>query len=179
MVSPMSRSDTFALALALLAVLLSGWVSFNVYEGLAQLEDEYAYQWQAQLTARGDLKITSPPEAHEFVIPFVIDHDGERFGKYPLGWPVVLSAGERLGLARLVNPLLAGLAVWLTYRLGQKLLGDKVGLLASGLTLISPLFLTYTGSILSHTWGLVLSLSLAPGWMSQIKTLRYQGGCPL
>ena len=161
----MSRSDTFALALALLAVLLSGWVSFNVYEGLAQLEDEYAYQWQAQLTAQGDLKITSPPEAHEFVIPFVIDHDGERFGKYPLGWPVVLSAGERLGLARLVNPLLAGLAVWLTYRLGQKLLGGKVGLLASGLTLISPLFLTYTGSILSHTWGLVLSLSLAVSWL--------------
>jgi 4-amino-4-deoxy-L-arabinose transferase-like glycosyltransferase len=102
------------------------------------------------------------------VIPFVIDHDGERFGKYPLGWPVMLSLGERFGLARLVNPILAGLAVWLTYRLGQKLLGDKVGLLAAGLTLISPLFLTYTGSILSHTWGLVLSLSLAVSWLDII-----------
>jgi 4-amino-4-deoxy-L-arabinose transferase-like glycosyltransferase len=161
----MSRSDRFALPLVLLAILLSTWVSYGVAEGLAQLEDEYAYQWQSRLLARGDLKIPSPPEAQGFLIPFVIDHDGERFGKYPLGWPVVLSFGERFGLARLVNPLLAGLAVWLTYRLGQRLLGDKGGLLAAGLTVISALFLTFTGSILSHTWGLVLSLSLAVSWL--------------
>lgn len=161
----MSRTDTLALMLALLAILLSAWVSYGVYEGLAQLEDEFAYQWQAQVTNQGDLKIPSPPEEHEFVIPFVIDHEGERFGKYPLGWPVMLSFGERLGWIRLVSPMLAGLAVWLSYRLGQKLLGDKVGLLAAGLTVISPLFLTYTGSILSHTWGLVLSLSVAVSWL--------------
>ena len=161
----MSRYDTFALFLVLLAILFSAWVSLSIYEGLAQLEDEYAYLWQARLTVQGDLKIPSPPQAHEFVIPFVIDHNEERFGKYPLGWPIVLSFGEHLGLTRLVNSFLAGLAIWLTYRLGQKLLGNKVGLLAAFLTLISPLFLTYTGSILSHTWGLVLSLVFAISWL--------------
>jgi 4-amino-4-deoxy-L-arabinose transferase-like glycosyltransferase len=161
----MSRTDWFAFALALLAILLSNWVSFGVYEGLAQLEDEYAYQWQAQISTQGDLKIPSPPEPQEFFVTFVIDHEGARFGKYPLGWPVMLSFGERLGLIRFVNPLLAALAVWLIYRLGQKLLGDRVGLLAALLMTISPLFLTYTGSILSHTWGLVLSLILAVSWL--------------
>jgi 4-amino-4-deoxy-L-arabinose transferase-like glycosyltransferase len=161
----MSRSDKLALLLASLAVMLSAWVSYGIYEGLAQLEDEYAYQWQAQALANGEIKVPSPPEPKRFIVPFVIDFEGERFGKYPLGWPTVLSFGERVGLARMVNPLLAGLAVWLIYRLGQKLLGDRVGLLAAGLTVISPLFLTYTGSILSHTWGLVLSLSLALSWL--------------
>ena len=161
----MSRFSAVALLFSLIAISLSAWVSYGVYEGLAQLEDEYAYQWQAQITASGDLKIPSPPEADQFVIPFVIDHNGERFGKYPLGWPALLSFGEPLGLARLVNPLLAGLAVWLIYRLGQKLLRDKIGLIAAGLTLISPLFLTYTGSILAHPWGLVLSLCLAVSWL--------------
>lgn len=161
----MSRANTLAAVFTIIAILLSAWVSYGVAEGLAQLEDEYAYLWQARLTAQGDLKIPSPPEAGEFVIPFIIDHEGERFGKYPLGWPVLLSFGERFGLIRMVNPLLAGLAIWLTYRLGQKLLGDKVGLLAAGLTVISPLFLTYSGSILSHTWGLALSLSLTISWL--------------
>ncbi len=161
----MSRSDWFALVLAVLASLLATWVSYGVAEGLAQLEDEFAYQWQAQIISQGDLKIPSPPEAGDFVVPFVIDYKGERFGKYPLGWPVVLSFGKSLGLIRLVNPLLAAVVVWLTYRLGQKLLGDRVGLLAAGLTVISPLFLTYAGSILSHTWGLVLSLSFAVSWL--------------
>jgi hypothetical protein len=161
----MLRSDKLVLLLALLAILLSAWVAYGIYEGLAQLEDEYAYQWQAQVLALGEFKIPSPPEAQEFLIPFVIDYEGWRFSKYPLGWPILLSFGERINLIRWVNPLLAGLAVWLTYRLGQKLLGNKVGLLAAGLTVISPLFLTYTGSILSHTWGLVLSLSLAVSWL--------------
>jgi 4-amino-4-deoxy-L-arabinose transferase-like glycosyltransferase len=115
--------------------------------------------------ALGEIKIPSPPEADEFVIPFVIDYQGQRFSKYPLGWPMMLSFGVRLDLMRSVNPLLAGLAVWLIFRLGQRLLGDRVGLMAAGLTVVSPLFLTYSGSILSHTWGLVLSLSLAVAWL--------------
>ncbi|HBX70704.1 MAG TPA: hypothetical protein DEH25_15315 [Chloroflexi bacterium] len=160
-----ARTDKLAFILSLLAVLLSTWVSLGIAEGLAQLEDEYTYQWQAQLLATGHLKIDSPPEADSFLIPFVIDFEGQRFGKYPLGWPALLSFGVRFGLARLVNPLLAGLAVWLMFRLGQKLLGDKIGLLAAGLMAISPLFLTYTGSLLAHTWGLVLTLGLALSWL--------------
>lgn len=161
----MTRSSILALSLSLLAVLLSAWVSYGVAEGLAQLEDEYAYRWEAQALSQGEFKVPSPPEAERFLVPFVIDYQGERFGKYPLGWPMLLSFGVRLGVMRLINPLLAGLAVWLTYRLGQKLLGDRIGLLAAGLTVFSPLFLTYSGSILSHAWGLVLSLSLALAWL--------------
>ena len=161
----MSRNNAIAFLFAALAFLFSAWVSLDIAEGLAQLEDEYTYQWQARLLADGKLKIPSPPEAQDFLIPFVIDHAGERFGKYPLGWPIVLSFGETLGFPRLINPVLAGLAIWLIYRLGKKLLGGKIGLLAAGLAVFSPLFLTYTGSILSHTWGLVLSLGLAISWL--------------
>ena len=161
----MNRFDKFALLIALLSVLFSIWVALGVNEGLAQLEDEYAYLWQARLIAQGEIKLPSPPESEVFRVPFVIDYQGERFGKYPLGWPVILSFGEWIGLPWLVNPLLGGLAVWLTYRLGKKLLGERVGLLAAGLTACSPFFLTYSGSLLSHTSGLVLSLGFALSWL--------------
>jgi 4-amino-4-deoxy-L-arabinose transferase-like glycosyltransferase len=81
---------------------------------------------------------------------------------------VVLSLGVIVGAHWLVNPLLAGLAVWLTFRLGQKLLGNRIGLLAAALTVVSPLFLTYTGSLLSHTFGLVLSLCFALAWLDTV-----------
>jgi len=161
----MSRATVLAVALAVLAIALSLSVSQGIYENLPQLEDEYAYRWQAQILAHGDLKIPSPPQANKFIIPFVIDRGGERFGKYPLGWPMLLSFGAAFGLMRWVNPLIAGLAVWWTYRLGEKLLGQQVGLLAAGLTAVSPFFLTYSGSILSHTWGLTLSLIFAVSWL--------------
>jgi len=77
----------------------------------------------------------------------------------------VLSFGEKIGLRTLVNPLLAGFSVWLTYRLGKKTLGEISGLLAAGLTVTSPMFLMFSGMLLSHPWGLVLSAVFAISWL--------------
>ena len=99
------------------------------------------------------------------MVPFVVDYQGERFGKYPPGWPVLLSIAIRLDLRAWINPLLAGLGVWLTYLLGKRIFNDFVGLLAAGLTVASPFFLMNSGSLLSHPFGLVLSASFALGWL--------------
>jgi len=161
----MPRSDRIALLLSLLAILAAYWVSDRIFERLAHLEDEMAYVWQAQALARGQLALPSPPGQKSFLIPFVVDYNGLRFGKYPPGWPALLAVGEVLGVRYLVNPLLAGLGVWLTYRLGKRLLGEAVGLLAAVLTLTSPFFLINSGSLLSHPLGLVLSAAFALAWL--------------
>jgi len=161
----MTRADRIALILSLLAVLAGYLVHERVFERMAHLEDEMAYVWQAQTIAGGHLTLTSPPGQKSFLVPFVVDYNGQRFGKYPLGWPVLLAVGERLGIRFLVNPLLAGLAVWLTYLLGKRVFSTTVGLLAAGLTLTSPFFLINSGSLLSHPFGLVLSAGFALAWL--------------
>ncbi|MEJ2261868.1 MAG: glycosyltransferase family 39 protein [Anaerolineales bacterium] len=163
----MSRADRIALVLSLLAVVAAFLVADRIFENIAHLEDEIAYLWQAQAIAHGDLTLPSPPHPHSFLVPFVVDYKGLRFGKYPLGWPVLLGVGVRLGVRNLVNPLLAGLGVWLTYRLGKKIFGETVGLLAAGLTLTSPFFLVNSGSLLSHPFGLVLSAAFALAWLDR------------
>ncbi|MEW5867837.1 MAG: hypothetical protein AB1894_01065 [Chloroflexota bacterium] len=154
-----------ALLLSILAVLAGYLVSDRIFEDMAHIEDEMAYVWQAQAIARGHLSLPSPPEPKSFLIPFVVDYNGQRFGKYPLGWPVVLAFGVLLGIRSLVNPLLGGVGVWLTYRLGQRLMGEKIGLIAAALTVTSPFFLMNTGSLLSHPLGLVLSATFTLGWL--------------
>jgi 4-amino-4-deoxy-L-arabinose transferase-like glycosyltransferase len=160
-----SISDRIAILFSLLAVLASVIVAERVYENIPHLEDEMAYVWQAQAIARGQLTVPSPPEPKSFLVPFVVDYQGQRFGKYPLGWPVLLSFGVSTGLRFLVNPLLAGLGIWLTYRLGKQVFGETAGLLAAGLTLTSPFFLMVSGSLLSHPFGLVLSTVFALAWL--------------
>lgn len=159
------RADWAALGLSLLAVLASVWITQNIFEATAHLEDEMAYVWQAEVIARGKLTLPSPPDANSFLVPFVVDYQGQRFGKYPLAWPVLLGIGVRFGLRSLVNPLLAGLAVWLTYRLGRRTFSTAVGLLAALLTLISPFFLLNSGSLLSHPFSLVLALVFVLAWL--------------
>ncbi|MDI6769783.1 MAG: hypothetical protein QMD04_08915 [Anaerolineales bacterium] len=167
----MSRTDRFAILVALAAILAAYLTAAQVFELIPHIEDEMAFVWQAQVYARGELTVPSPAHPKNLMTPFVVDYhrvgasQGQRFAKYPPGWPVVLAFGYLLGGRAWVNPLLAGLAVWLTYRLGQKVFTPAVGLLAAFLTLVSPLFLMLSGSLLSHTWSLVLSLTLTLAWL--------------
>jgi hypothetical protein len=161
----MSRSDRVALLFSLTAVLLSLIVAKKVFEDMPHLEDEIAYAWQAQVIAHGQLSIASPRDAPSFFVPFVVDYQGQRFAKYPLGWPILLAVGVKLGVRGLVNPLLAGLGIWLIYLLGRRVAGGFASLLAAGLTLTSPFFLLNSASLLSHPLGLVLSAALALVWL--------------
>lgn len=161
----MRRADRIAALLSLIAVIAAYRVHDRVFERMAHIEDEMAYVWQAQAIAGGRLTLPSPPYPKSFLVPFVIDYQGQRFGKYPLGWPATLALGEYFGVRFLVNPLLAGFGVWLTYLLGKRLFGETVGLLAALLTLTSPFFLLNSGSLLSHPLGLVLSAMFALAWL--------------
>ena len=163
--STVSRADRIAILLSLLAVLASYWVTERIFERMPHIEDEMAYVWQAEAVAGGRLTVPSPDHPKSFLVPFVVDYYGQRFGKYPPGWPALLGIGVLLGIRSLVNPLLAGLGIWLTYRLGKRISSEVVGLLAAVLTLTSPFFLMNSGSLLSHPFGLVLSTTFALAWL--------------
>jgi hypothetical protein len=93
---------------------------------------------------------------------FVIARDGDWFGKYPPGFPAVLSLGELVGRPWLVNALAASLAVGLVIAVGRRFYDLRSGLLAAGLLALSPFFILQSGSLLSHIvalcWTLVLLL---------------------
>jgi 4-amino-4-deoxy-L-arabinose transferase-like glycosyltransferase len=150
------------LFICVLAFLFTSAVAYFAFERLPHLEDEVAYLFQAKTMALGRLTVPSPDNADAFWIPFVLDYQGQRFGKYPPGWPGLLALGVRVGLPWLVNPLLASIALYLVYCLGRTLYDERTGLLAAALGLVSPLFLVLGGSYLSHlasmVWLLLFSL---------------------
>lgn len=161
----MTRNDRIALVLAFFTLIAVFWVTQQVFEGLPHIEDEYAYIWQAQTAAHGDLTLESPVCPKCFLQPFVVDYQGLRFGKYPPGWPAALSIAVQLNLRDWLNPFLAALCVWLTYRLVKRLLNEKAGLLAAFLTLMSPFFLINGGTLLSHVWSYFLTLTFILSWL--------------
>lgn len=150
------------LFICLLTFLASAAVAYFAFERLPHLEDEVAYLFQAKTLALGRLTVPSPAQPEAFWTPFVLDHQGQRFGKYPPGWPAILATGVLSGVPWLINPLLAALSLYLLYRLGQTLYDERTGLLAAALGLASPLFLVLSGSFLSHlaslVWLLLFSL---------------------
>lgn len=144
------------------AFVATAAMAYAGFERLPHLEDEVAYLFQAKTLAMGRLTVPSPENPQAFWTPFVLDYQGQRFGKYPPGWPAILAVGDLAGTAWLVNPLLAAVALYLVYRLGRTLYDARVGLVAALFGLTSPLFLTLGGSYLSHlatiVWLLLFSL---------------------
>jgi len=170
----MSRYDRIAILLSVLMVFLSVWISSQIYENMPHIEDEIAYVWQAKLASHGDLFLSSPPCPNCFLVPFVIDYDGIRFGKYPPGWPAVLGIGIRIGLRDWVNPFLSGFSLWLIYLLVKKLSNEKAGLIAASLTLSSPFFLLNSGSLLSHVWTFWLTIVFIHAWIDTYSPIAPQ-----
>jgi hypothetical protein len=167
----MTTADRIALVICLAAFLATAWVHDRVYERAPHIEDEMAFVWQARAIARGRLAVPSPAlNPNSFLVPFVVDYQGQRFGKYPAGWPVVLAAGELLQARGLVNPALTAAAIWLVYRLGKKLIDDRSALLAAFLGAASPFVLLNGGSLLSHPWSLLLALIFITGWLDAFTT---------
>ncbi|MGD2207486.1 MAG: glycosyltransferase family 39 protein, partial [Anaerolineae bacterium] len=164
-----------------LAILATSAVAYFAFERLPHLEDEVAYLFQAKTMAMGRLTVPSPSHPDSFWTPFVLDHRGRRFGKYPPGWPAVLALGVLARVPWLANPLLAALALYLVYRLGKALYDERIGLLAAALGLTSPLFLVLGGSFLSHMASLVslLLFSLWFVWTAQGRSRWFALGAGL
>jgi len=149
------------LVIAAAAFGIVALISQGIFERIPHVEDEAAYWFQAQVFAEGRLAVPTPPEPQAYASPFVIDMNGQRFGKYPPGFPLLLSLGMRAGAPWAVNALLAAASLALTADLGRRLYSPTAGLLAAALGLSCPALLAESGSLLSHTAALALAVLFA------------------
>lgn len=149
------------LGLALLAAAafgLSAWGSASIFDRLPHLEDEVAFVFEAKLIAAGQIIGDAPANPSFFSAPFVIVKDGNWFGKYPPGWPLMLAAGAFIGQMWVVNALFSALAIGLTGWIGRQRYGIATGLIAAVLLVSSPFFFIISATLMSHMSSLVWAM---------------------
>ena len=139
------------------AFFLAALISQDIFERVPHVEDEAAYLFQAQVFAQGRLKVPTPPYPTSYWSPFVLDYQGQRFGKYPPGYPLLLSLGVLVGQPWIVNALLASLSLWALACAGRVIYSPTAGLLAAALGLTVPVFLAMSGTLLSHPASLLFT----------------------
>jgi 4-amino-4-deoxy-L-arabinose transferase-like glycosyltransferase len=84
----------------------------------------------------------------------------------PVGWPLVLSLGVLVGAAWLVNPLLAGLNVLLSYLLLREIYSRRTARIAVLLLAVSPWYVFMGMNFMTHMFTLTCALlaSLGVAW---------------
>ena len=133
--------------------------------------DSYGYLSQSDLWAQGALKIRQPftaevpwPDAGWMFSPVGSYRPMHLYRRvegedrwtivplYPIGLPLLLAGAGAIGGYQakfLVVPLLAGLAVLLTYRIGARLVSPAAGLIGAWLLATSPAMLFMTMPVMS------------------------------
>jgi 4-amino-4-deoxy-L-arabinose transferase-like glycosyltransferase len=85
------------------------------------------------------------------------------YSPVPPGWPMVLAIGAWVGVPWLVNPVLGGTAVVLTYLVLGRVTGAREARLATLLLAASPWFLFMSMNFMTHMVTLVFALAAALG----------------
>jgi hypothetical protein len=114
-------------------------------------DDEFAYEFEARLLASGRLYAESLPRA---VRPFFdnqfIVNDGRWFAVYFIGHPAVLALASRLGVRAFVGPLLGACTLLLGVGIARRVGGERVAVIATMLTALSPFFVFMSATELSE-----------------------------
>lgn len=127
------RIPNWSLAMIPLVVTLALAAKFFVLQRAPTSDEENVYHFTAQLLRHGRLALHTdlPPELLGPRGGWV-EHGGAWAGIYPYGWPLLLAVGNLLRVPWLLNPLLAGLALWLAGEIARR----AYGACAAALTLI-------------------------------------------
>src|SRR5690606_3482955 len=83
------------------------------------------------------------------------------YSPFPLGWPAMLAVGQLLGAPWLLNPVLGGICILLTYVLLRELLPRRTPRLAILLLCASPWFVVMALGLMAHTFTLACALAAA------------------
>ena len=155
------RLDRVALGLAGAVTLVCAALAVFVYERHPHVPDEVVYLYHARYLAAGDLEMPAPPVAGAFELDLMSYEPDRWYSPVPPGWPAVLAIGAKLGLPWLVNPLLAGLGVLLTYLVAWRLYDRRTAVLAAALLAVSPWYLFLGMSFMTHLASFVFAAGAA------------------
>lgn len=140
-----------AVAAGTLTTLACAWIGRQVLGGAVVTDDEHVYRFIAQTLRTGAVVAPSPGADLAFYFEqFVVITEVARYGKYPLGHPLVLALAQQVGLERVAMPLVTGLVAWPLAAIGLRLLGPARTALALGLFATSPHVLLTGATYLSQ-----------------------------
>ena len=176
-----TRIHRFAYAAALWVTVLAATLNFFSYDHHPHVEDEVIYLYQARYFANGMLTTPAPaiPEAFNvYMIPY---RESRWYSPFPPGWPAVLAIGVLFGVPWLVNPVLGGLNILLSYLIIRQLYSLRVARLAVLLLCFSPWYIFMSMNYMAHTSTLTCFLAavLAVSWARKTSRIMWAvvGGC--
>jgi 4-amino-4-deoxy-L-arabinose transferase-like glycosyltransferase len=151
--------DRFAVLAAIWVMVVAVILNVTSYERHPHITDEVNYLLHARFLAEGTLTLPAPPVPDAFELYIMESKGGLWYSATPPGWPAMLALGVRLGAPWLVNPLLAGVNVLLSYLLLRDLYDRRTARMAVFLLTVSPWNVFMAMNFMNHTFTVTCALA--------------------
>ena len=153
--------DRYVIFAALWVTALAAFLSFFTYDRHPHIPDEISYIYQARYFVQGMLTMPLPSVPEGFRMFLMDFENGHWFSVQLPGWPAMLALGMALGTPWLVNPVLAGLNLLLSYVLLLDLYDRRTARMAVVLLCFSPWCIFMAMNFMTHTFTLTCALTAA------------------
>jgi hypothetical protein len=144
------RAVMTAVVLAILALLVYGFVANVVMDGRALHIDELVQVMQARIFAEG--RLSRPADAYPefYSVLNVIDVDGAYYSQFPPGGPLMLVPGVVAGATWVMGPVFGAIAVVSFWHLVRSTEPPAIALGAAALLMVAPFMAFMAGSQMNH-----------------------------
>ena len=164
------KPNRFVIYACIWVFIASALLSIFVYERHPHVNDEVAYLFQARILSKFQLTLDPPPVPEAFQV-YLFDYSkGRTLVVPPPGWPAILAAGVWLKTPWLINPLLAGLNVWLAFFVIHHLYGKRIARMSVLLLSVSPWFVFMGMNFMTHQLSTTCTLVCAAGVIQTRRT---------
>lgn len=114
--------------------------------------DEYAYLFQAEDLAAGNLWSDVHPLPQFFDFDHIAQKDGKWIGRFPPGWPVLLAIAFVVGIPPfLINVILGVIALWFFFELTKRLYDERIAIWSLLGVAATGFYIFNSASYFSHT----------------------------
>ncbi|MBN2719104.1 MAG: glycosyltransferase family 39 protein [Deltaproteobacteria bacterium] len=153
-----ARPWIFVCTIALIAFIATLCARYWVLLEAPVADDESTYLFIAKTLMQGRI-VNAPPDDPDFYRnQFVVLSDHGWYGKYPLGFPLLLAGALFTGTLLFLGPFFAACTVVLTYLIAKRLTDVKIACLSVGLLVISPHFVFTFATLLSQVGSTTFTL---------------------
>jgi hypothetical protein len=162
---------TWALGCTCVFLVITLILSHVLFGGTPHVADTHIQYVMGKIFASGHIVGTSHALPQFFDFQFTINN-GKFYGHYFPGHAMLLAIGHLLHAPWVINPLFGALTVYMTYLLGRELAGEKIGMLAAFLMLISPNSLFMSSEFMSHASSIFFLTSFIYCYLRLMNTHR-------
>lgn len=127
-------------------------IAYVALQGFANSGDEYVYLYQAETMSEGRLWNEPHPLEEFFMYSHIPLNAGINVGRFPPGWPLILSLPFVFNASPLwVNPIIGALSLWLFFSFAKRYYGARVALWSLVSVALTSFYLFNAASFFSHS----------------------------